>query len=139
MELVKKWEQLHGSKKYRMLMHSSYDKRFFKESYDKVKDNVRVFMFKHGSKLVGYKVMERTPSTNEDGIFEFRSMLRKYDPSYSHLCLYIDLKAYISLFEELRAPFVVNVGASTGGVAKYKTEKFPVYKDEVVWSYKNKV
>jgi len=120
-------------------MHSSYDKRFFKTSYDQIKDDVYVFMFKHNDKVVGYKIMERKPSINEDGVFEFRSLLRKYDPSYSHLCLYIDLKAYIYLHEELKAPFVVNVGASTGGVAKYKAEKFPVYKIEDVWSYKNKV
>lgn len=41
------------------------------------------------------------------------------------------------LFNEHKKPFVVNVGCSSGGVAAYKKEKFPVYALEDVYFYKN--
>lgn len=43
------------------------------------------------------------------------------------------------LFNEYKKPFVVNVGCSSGGVAAYKKEKFPIYALEDVYFYKNNV
>jgi len=76
----------HGHSKYRMIMHSSYDKRFFKKSLECISNDVKVIYFMDNEKCVGYKVLEKTPSIREDGLLEFRSLLRKYDPAYSHVC-----------------------------------------------------
>ena len=139
LDLVLKWEQLHGKKKYRMQMHSSYDKKFFRENVQKLKDKVDIFTFWDSNELIGYKVVEKQPIVHEGGLLEFKSLLRKYDPSYSHVCLYVDLKAYMWLWEQHQhKPFVVNVGCSSGGVASYKKEKFPIYSEEVKWFYKSK-
>jgi len=43
------------------------------------------------------------------------------------------------LFAEHKKSFVVNVGCSSGGVAAYKKEKFPVYALEDVYFYKNTI
>lgn len=88
---------------------------------------------------VGYKVMEKTPLKRHDGLLEYRSLLRKYDPQYSHICLYVDTMSYKTLFDEINQPFVVNVGSSSKGVAAYEHEKFPVYALEDIYFYKNKV
>lgn len=34
LDLIRRWEALHGHSRYRMIMHSSYDKRFFKRSLE---------------------------------------------------------------------------------------------------------
>lgn len=136
--LISRWEDLQGKRKYRMLMHSSYDKKFFRESLAKIADKVTIFTFWGKEKLVGYKIMTKDPVIHEDGLLEFKSLLRKYDPSYSHLCLYIDLKAYMWIWEQHKKAFVVNVGCSSGGVAAYKHEKFPICSEEIKWFYKSK-
>lgn len=34
LDIIRRWEMTHGHSKYRMIMHSSYDKRFFKKSLE---------------------------------------------------------------------------------------------------------
>ena len=40
-------------------MHSSYDKKFFRENVQTLKDKVDIFTFWDSNKLIGYKVVEK--------------------------------------------------------------------------------
>jgi hypothetical protein len=53
-------------------------------------------------------------------------LIRKYRSSkeYKNLCLYIDLKTLQAAVNKLDNPFLVHMGASSGGVLNYKLSKF---------------
>ena len=137
LNLIARWEEEHGKKTYRMQMHSSYDKRFFKKSLDTLQDKVTVYYCMDGERCVGYKVIETSPYIRDHGLLEYIAMLKKYDTSYSRICEYLDYAVYREMFNDNgRQPFVINSGCSSGKVAQYKREKFPVYETKDLYFYK---
>jgi hypothetical protein len=138
-DMIKTWESEHGSRRYRMLMHSSYDKRFFEKTMRDSANNYLVMYFFLENKLIGYSVFDKG-NINENGILEFKCLLRKYIPSVGNdICYYIDFSAYRKIWNLYNQDFVVNMGCSSSGAYKYKTTKFPVYELKDLWFYNKKV
>lgn len=103
--------------------HSGYDRNFFSSFWEKEKDDLFSYFFYLGDKLVGYSIISKLG----DGKY-YNYVIRKNDTSYRNLCLYIDFKSFNLMFDELGREFVVNWGAASGSILKYK-RKFPVYKE----------
>lgn len=138
-EMIKKWEDQHGHSRYRMLMHSSYDKRFFEKTIKEFPENYLVMYFFLKNELIGYSVFDKG-NINENGILEFKCLLRKYVPNIGNdICYYIDFSSYRNLWNLIdKKDFVVNMGCSSSGAYKYKTTKFPVYELKDLWFYNKK-
>jgi hypothetical protein len=120
-------------------MHSSYDKRFFEKTMRDSANNYLVMYFFLENKLIGYSVFDKG-NINENGILEFKCLLRKYIPSVGNdICYYIDFSAYRKIWNLYNQDFVVNMGCSSSGAYKYKTTKFPVYELKDLWFYNKKV
>lgn len=146
LDSIKRWERGHGASRYRMQMHSSYDKRFFKRSLSEsawLRERTKIWYFvDKRSRCIGYRVFTKEPTVHTlssgQEVLEFKSLLRKYDPAISHLCQFIDFMTYKSLWNEWRKPFIVNLGCSSGGVKRYKLENFPVASASPRWFYRKK-
>jgi hypothetical protein len=121
-ELIDLWDKVSGEK-YKWVKHSGYDRNFFNVYWNKEKDSLFSYFFYIDNKLVGYSIVSKLGNGTN-----FNYIIRKNDIRYRNLCLYIDYKTFEFMFGELNREFIVNWGAASGKILKYK-KKFPLYKE----------
>ena len=121
LNMIKEWSSTSG-KKYGFFRHDGIDRAFFKRLKNKEinKDLYDIRIYKADDKVVGYSVIEHYPSFENNG---YIYLIRKSLIDYRNLCLYID---YDTFREKLNYEnnIIVNWGCSSGGVKKYKLNKF---------------
>ena len=121
LNMIKEWSSTSG-KKYGFFRHDGIDKAFFKRLKNKEinKDLYDIRIYKVDDKVVGYSVIEHYPSFENHGHVY---LIRKAISNYRNLCLYID---YDTFREKTKYEnnIIINWGCSSGGVKKYKLNKF---------------
>lgn len=121
LNMIKEWSTTSG-KKYGFFRHDGIDRAFFKRLKNKEisKDLYDIRIYKADDKVVGYSVIEHYPSFENNGHVY---LIRKAISNYRNLCLYID---YDTFREKTRHEnnIIINWGCSSGGVKKYKLNKF---------------
>lgn len=121
LSMIKEWSSTSG-KKYGFFRHDGIDRAFFKRLKNKEinKDLYDIMIYKVDDKVVGYSVMEHYPSFENHGHVY---LIRKSISDYRNLCLYID---YDTFREKTKYEnnIIINWGCSSGGVKKYKLNKF---------------
>ena len=121
LNMIKEWSTTSG-KKYGFFRHDGIDRAFFKRIKNKEinKDLYDIRIYKIDDKVVGYSVIEHYPSFETHGHVY---LIRKAISNYRNLCLYID---YDTFREKTKYEnnIIINWGCSSGGVKKYKLNKF---------------
>ena len=121
LDMIKEWSATSG-KKYGFFRHDGIDRAFFKRLKNKEinKDLYDIRIYKVDDKVVGYSVIEHYPSFENHGHVY---LIRKSISYYRNLCLYID---YDTFREKTKYEnnIIINWGCSSGGVKKYKLNKF---------------
>lgn len=121
LNMIKEWSTTSG-KKYRFFRHDGIDRAFFKRLKNKEinKDLYDIRIYKADDKVVGYSVIEHYPSFENHGHVY---LIRKAVTDFRNLCLYID---YDTFREKTKYEnnIIINWGCSSGGVKKYKLNKF---------------
>lgn len=121
LSMIKEWSVTSG-KKYGFFRHDGIDRAFFKRLKNKEinKDLYDIRIYKVDDKVVGYSVIEHYPSFETHGHVY---LIRKSISDYRNLCLYID---YDTFREKTKYEnnIIINWGCSSGGVKKYKLNKF---------------
>lgn len=121
LNMIKEWSSTSG-KKYGFFRHDGIDRAFFKRLKNKEinKDLYDIRIYKVDDKVVGYSVIEHYPSFENNGHVY---LIRKAISNYRNLCLYID---YDTFREKTKYEnnIIINWGCSSGGVKKYKLNKF---------------
>ena len=121
LDMIKEWSATSG-KKYGFFRHDGIDRAFFKRLKNKEtnKDLYDIRIYKVDDKVVGYSVIEHYPSFENHGHVY---LIRKSISDYRNLCLYID---YDTFREKTKYEnnIIINWGCSSGGVKKYKLNKF---------------
>lgn len=121
LDMIKEWSATSG-KKYGFFRHDGIDRAFFKRIKNKEinKDLYDIRIYKVDDKVVGYSVIEHYPSFENHGHVY---LIRKSISDYRNLCLYID---YDTFREKTKYEnnIIINWGCSSGGVKKYKLNKF---------------
>ena len=121
LNMIKEWSTTSG-KKYGFFRHDGIDKAFFKRLKNKEinKDLYDIRIYKADDKVVGYSVIEHYPSFENHGHVY---LIRKAVTDFRNLCLYID---YDTFREKTKYEnnIIINWGCSSGGVKKYKLNKF---------------
>ena len=121
LNMIKEWSSTSG-KKYGFFRHDGIDRAFFKRLKNKEinKDLYDIRIYKADDKVVGYSVIEHYPSFENHGHVY---LIRKAVTDFRNLCLYID---YDTFREKTKYEnnIIINWGCSSGGVKKYKLNKF---------------
>lgn len=121
LNMIKEWSTTSG-KKYGFFRHDGIDKAFFKRLKNKEinKDLYDIRIYKVDDRVVGYSVIEHYPSFENHGHVY---LIRKAVTDFRNLCLYID---YDTFREKTKYEnnIIINWGCSSGGVKKYKLNKF---------------
>ena len=121
LNMIKEWSTTSG-KKYGFFRHDGIDRAFFKRVKNKEisKDLYDIRIYKADDKVVGYSVIEHYPSFENHGHVY---LIRKAVTDFRNLCLYID---YDTFREKTKYEnnIIINWGCSSGGVKKYKLNKF---------------
>jgi len=147
LEMVEKWRWLdNGGMKYGWQERAGCDKALVKryvEDFEGMKSHVIGSVFRLDSEVVGYSCIEKTSTSNVDSIPEFKYLTRKVlnGAGRRNLTEYIDYRTIESVYEvnpDIKT-FLVNWGASSGGVHWYKSHKFPLYSIEKKWFCSKKV
>lgn len=139
LDMIEKWRYSAGWK-YGFQEHAGYDKTFFKKYYNENKDKLNCLFFYIDNILVGYSVIEKKYSNIINGIHEYKYLIRKCLLGYRNLCKFIDYSTFEYIYKtNNESKFLINWGASSGGVLKYKTSNwFPVYSKEFKYFWKIK-
>ena len=141
LEMIEKWRYLdNGGMKYGWQERAGCDKALvqrYMSNFESIQDYVVGTVFRLDSEVVGYSCIEKNPLCQVDGIPEVKYLTRKVlsTKERRNLTEYIDYKT-IELVHKQNSHlevFLVNWGASSGGVHWYKTHKFPVYSLETKW------
>ena len=121
LNMIKEWSTTSG-KKYGFFRHDGIDKAFFKRLKNKEinKDLYDIRIYKVDDKVVGYSVMEHYPSFENHGHVY---LIRKSISDYRNLCSYIDYDTFREKTKYEKS-IIINWGCSSGGVKKYKLNKF---------------
>lgn len=121
LNMIKEWSSTSG-KKYGFFRHDGIDRAFFKRVKNKEinKDLYDIRIYKANYKVVGYSVIEHYPSFENHGHVY---LIRKAVTDFRNLCLYVD---YDTFREKTKYEnnIIINWGCSSGGVKKYKLNKF---------------
>ena len=121
LNMIKEWSTTSG-KKYGFFRHDGIDRAFFKRLKNKEinKDLYDIRIYKADDKVVGYSVIEHYPSFENHGHVY---LIRKAVTDFRNLCLYVD---YDTFREKTKYEnnIIINWGCSSGGVKKYKLNKF---------------
>lgn len=145
--MIEKWRYLeNGGMKYGWQERAGCDKALVKryvDNYEGIKDYVLGSVFKLNNEVVGYSCIEKKSLCEVDGFPEFKYLTRKVINSREcrNITEYIDYKTLESIYmlnKDLRT-FLVNWGASSGGVHWYKTHKFPLCSLQTKWFCSKKV
>ena len=124
--LIDRWDEQSGGK-YHWQKHSGYDKAFFNKWYLQEKDNLISYFYYIGDKIVGYAILHKDNDC-------YNYIIRKTDISIRNTCLYVDYKTFEQIYAIENQSFLVNWGASSGNVLKYK-RKFPIHSQSAVYFY----
>lgn len=144
-EMIEKWRYANnGGMKYGWQEHTGIDKSFF-ERYDLMsehdKNRFQVLIFYLNDELIGYSVIERE-FNHINNFPKFSYLIRKCLMNERNITEYIDYITFYLLWNDLRfigiKDFLVDWGASSGGVLWYKTHKWKVYSLKDKWFYKIK-
>ena len=121
LNMIKEWSTTSG-KKYGFFRHDGIDRAFFKRLKNKEinKDLYDIRIYKADDKVVGYSVIEHYPSFENHGHVY---LIRKSISDYRNLCLYIDYDTFREK-TKYENSIIINWGCSSGGVKKYKLNKF---------------
>ena len=121
LNMIKEWSSTSG-KKYGFFRHDGIDRAFFKRLKNKEinKDLYDIRIYKVNDKVVGYSVMEHYPSFENHGHVY---LIRKAVTDFRNLCLYIDYDTFREK-TKYENSIIINWGCSSGGVKKYKLNKF---------------
>lgn len=121
LSMIKEWSSTSG-KKYGFFRHDGIDRAFFKRLKNKEinKDLYDIRIYKVDDKVVGYSVIEHYPSFENHGHVY---LIRKSISDYRNLCLYIDYDTFREK-TKYENSIIINWGCSSGGVKKYKLNKF---------------
>ena len=121
LNMIKEWSTTSG-KKYGFFRHDGIDRAFFKRLKNKEisKDLYDIRIYKIDDKVVGYSVIEHYPSFENHGHVY---LIRKSISDYRNLCLYIDYDTFREK-TKYENSIIINWGCSSGGVKKYKLNKF---------------
>lgn len=121
LSMIKEWSSTSG-KKYGFFRHDGIDRAFFKRLKNKEisKDLYDIRIYKADDKVVGYSVIEHYPSFENHGHVY---LIRKSISDYRNLCLYIDYDTFREK-TKYENSIIINWGCSSGGVKKYKLNKF---------------
>lgn len=136
MHMIEQWANTSG-KKYGFIRHEGIDKALFlrlqKSEIDTNK--LLIFVFKLGSEVVGYSVIENQPTDGEI-VYLIRKCVRTSESGFNlrNLCLYIDWYTFKKVHDNC-GDYVVNWGCSGGGVRQYKISKWPLYKEKPLYFY----
>ena len=121
LNMIKEWSTTSG-KKYGFFRHDGIDRAFFKRLKNKEinKDLYDIRIYKADDRVVGYSVIEHYPSFENHGHVY---LIRKAVTDFRNLCLYVD---YDTFREKTKYEnnIIINWGCSSGGVKKYKLNKF---------------
>ena len=145
-EMIEIWRYELGYK-YRWQEHAGIDKAFFIRCLDENFFNnylVYLFFIEDEDVLVGYSVMPKKYSLNENGLNEASYIIRKtrnivYDKKLRNITEYIDWYTFHDyLLKNKLNNIIINWGCSGGGVEWYKEHKWPLYDKEKKWFLKKK-
>lgn len=109
------WDEDRGIEKYGWQRHSGYDLNFFEKYND---SNCKSLYFYIDNILVGYSVLHNYKDN------QWTYIIRKADLKFRNLTLFIDEYSFWDI-NEGEKPVIINFGASSNGILKYKT-KFPI-------------
>lgn len=141
LEMIEKWRYLdNGGMKYGWQERAGCDKALvnrYVSNFESMQDYVIGSVFKVDGNVIGYSCIEKGPYTQVDGIPEVKYITRKVlcTKGARNITEYVDYKT-IELVHKNNmglGSFLVNWGASSGGVHWYKTHKFPLYSIETKW------
>jgi len=118
---IKKWNKMRKDAHFQL--HTGYDVRFIKENLDRFKDNLVQKWVYDGDELVGYSIIDKAG----DGKYNLLCRKAFTDEKYTDLCMYIDYYAFKSIYDDIKKPYLVNMGAGQKGVKQYKENKFPYF------------
>ena len=124
--LLKWWDENPGQK-YGWQRHSGYDRNFFNNLYKDLENKITLLTFydKSTNEMVGYSAV-----SNDTILFDNKRVvpyiIRKSKTDIRNITLYIDYYTFKTVYDANKEAFYVNWGASSDGVLKYKTTKFPV-------------
>lgn len=142
LDMLERWRYLeNGGMKYGWQERAGCDKALVRrvvEDFAGIKSRVICKVFKlAGEGVIGYSCIERNPTAEADGIPEIKYLTRKVLnlPGTRNLTEFIDWKTFEGVWLENSClkEFLVNWGASSGGVHWYKTHKWPLYSLETKW------
>ena len=121
LNMIKEWSTTSG-KKYGFFRHDGIDRAFFKRLKNKEinKDLYDIRIYKANDKVVGYSVIEHYPSFENHGHVY---LIRKAVTDFRNLCLYVDYDTFREK-TKYENSIIINWGCSSGGVKKYKLNKF---------------
>lgn len=147
LKMIEKWRYLeNGGMKYGWQERAGCDKALVKrvvEDFEGIKEQVICSVFKLAGKCIGYSCVEKTPSHEIDGIPEAKYLTRKVLNLHGtrNLTEFIDWKTFelVHLANPKLDKFLINWGASSGGVYWYKTHKWPLYDLETKWFASKKI
>ena len=134
-EMIEKWRYMdNGGMKYGWQERAGCDKalvRRYVDNFENIQAYVIGNVFKFDNEVVGYSCIEKISLCSIDGIPEFKYLTRKVlnTKGCRNITEYIDYKTIETIYYHNNdlGVFLVNWGASSGGVHWYKTHKFPVY------------
>ncbi len=142
LKMIEEWRfSEKGGMKYGFIEHAGIDKACFKKLIEDetFRNKVDVYIFLDLSKkIVGYSMIEKSIYKNEENLFETSYLIRKcLVENRRNLTEYIDWYTFNETMEknslEKEEGIVINWGCSSGGVAWYKKNKWPIYKLEKKW------
>lgn len=120
-EFIYKWKKIREGAHFQFFI--GYDINFFKNNYEKYKDNIIEKYFYKDDILIGYCIVEKVSRNLYNLIF------RKTDTNVRDSCLFVDYMTFESIWNDIQEPFLVNLEGDVGekGMREYK-EKFPLFK-----------
>ena len=139
-DFIKKWDETAG-KKYGMMLTSSFDKNFFMNHFEYVKDKVQSLFFyldnveTGTSRLVGYSILELPTGERDDGYLISRYAPGKADITCSNLTQFIDFESFRRLRERVGEDFILHWGSASKNIRTYEQRNFPFYREDCYFTY----
>jgi len=118
---IKKWNNMRKDAHFQL--HTGYDVRFIKENLNNYKDKLVQKWFYDDNELVGYSVVDRA----SNGKYNLLCRKAFTDEKYTDLCMYMDYCVFKLIYDDIKKPYLVNMGAGQSGVKQYKETKFPYF------------
>ncbi|MCH5167963.1 MAG: hypothetical protein J1F35_08805 [Erysipelotrichales bacterium] len=136
LEMIEKWKwDENGGYKYHWQEHAGIDKTLVNKICNKEVDDILGLVFYYNDECVAYSTISIIPNIVDD-IPEFHYVTRKVriKKDLKHLTEFVDWKTFSIIYWMFcEKDFIINWGASDGGVYWYKTHKWPLYKLEPTW------